>query len=98
MTPDTRLNLPLTWAQLVDVWCYLLELRAHNGLPDELQCLCKAVDAKIKAVVRRELYTAYKTAKTPEERERARQQYMDEVGIPDAYRWPEGYDPYDHTT
>lgn len=98
MTPDTKLNLPVTWGELIDLWCYLLELDAHGTMPDALKGLFMAIDGKVRAVTRRELYTRYKTAKTPEERERARQQYMDEVGIPDAYRWPEGYDPYDHTT
>ena len=33
------------------------------------------------------LYAKYKTALTPEEREAARQRYLDERGIPQSYRW-----------
>ncbi len=33
------------------------------------------------------LYAKYKTALTPEEREEARQRYLDERGIPQSYRW-----------
>ena len=38
-------------------------------------------------MVRHELYAKYKTALTPEEREVARQHYLDERGIPQSYRW-----------
>lgn len=33
------------------------------------------------------LYTTNKTAKTEEEREEARQKYLDEVGMKDSYRY-----------
>ncbi len=95
-SPGTKITIPYTWGQLVELWCYLLELDAHGRLPDALRDLFKTVDAKVHAHVRRGLYTAYKTAQTSEEREQARQAYLDEVGIPTSYRWPEGYDPYTH--
>jgi hypothetical protein len=42
---------------------------------------------KLDAMVKRELYTTYKTAGTPEEREKARQEYLEKVGIPEEFRW-----------
>lgn len=42
---------------------------------------------KLEAMVKRELYTRYKTAGTPEEREKARQEYLGKVGIPENFRW-----------
>lgn len=42
---------------------------------------------KLEAMVKRELYTKYKTAGTPEEREKARQDYLEKVGIPESFRW-----------
>jgi hypothetical protein len=42
---------------------------------------------KLDAMVKRELYTKYKTAGTPEEREKARQEYLEKVGIPEEFRW-----------
>ena len=42
---------------------------------------------KLEAMVKRELYTRYKTAGTPEEREKARQEYLEKVGIPENFRW-----------
>ena len=45
------------------------------------------LEQKLEAMVRHELYAKYKTALTPEEREEARQRYLDERGIPQSYRW-----------
>ena len=45
------------------------------------------LQAKLEAMVKRELYTKYKTAGTPEEREKARQEYLEKVGIPEDFRW-----------
>lgn len=45
-----------------------------------------ALKAKIDSMERRATYTAYKTATNPDERERARQRYLDSVGIPEEYR------------
>lgn len=42
---------------------------------------------KMDALVKRELYTKYKTAGTPEEREAARQEYLEKAGIPKDFRW-----------
>ena len=42
---------------------------------------------KLEAMVKRELYTRYKTAGTPEEREKARQEYLEKAGIPENFRW-----------
>lgn len=45
------------------------------------------LEQKLDALVRHELYAKYKTAPTPEEREAARQRYLDECGVPQSYRW-----------
>lgn len=42
---------------------------------------------KLDALVKRELYTKYKTAKSAEEREAARQEYLEKVGMPKGFRW-----------
>ena len=42
---------------------------------------------KLEAMVKRELYTRYKTAGTPEERVKARQEYLEKVGISENFRW-----------
>lgn len=48
---------------------------------------------KLNAVIRHELYTAYKSASDPAEREAARLKYLDEAGISSRWRWKQGYQP-----
>lgn len=45
------------------------------------------LEKKLSAMVLRELYGKSKTALTEEEREKARQEYLDRRGIPDSFRW-----------
>ena len=45
------------------------------------------LEKKLDALVLRELYGKSKTALTEEEREKARQEYLDRRGIPDSFRW-----------
>lgn len=42
---------------------------------------------KLDTIITRNLYVAYKTAPTEAEREKARCEYLDKVGIPQAFRW-----------
>ena len=53
-----------------------LDKRVFNGLSD-----------KVQKITDRELYTTYKTAPTAEEKEKARQKYLDSKGIPESFRW-----------
>ena len=45
------------------------------------------LEKKLSAMVLRELYGKSKTVLTEEEREKARQEYLDRRGIPDSFRW-----------
>lgn len=45
------------------------------------------LEAKLDSLVRHELYSTYKTAPTEEEREAARQKYLENVGIHSDFRW-----------
>ena len=47
----------------------------------------QGLEKKLDAMVRHELYAKYKTAPTEEEREQARQEYLDRRGVPQSYRW-----------
>lgn len=53
-----------------------LKLSIRNGLIDKLE-----------KSTRHEIYTKYKTAPTDEEKEKARQEYLERVGIPKSFRW-----------
>ena len=48
---------------------------------DVLPEIKKGLEDKLEAMVRRDLYTKYKTAPTEEEREKARQEYLEKVGM-----------------
>ena len=50
-------------------------------IDDVLPEIKKGLEEKMEAMVRRDLYTKYKTAPTEEEREKARQEYLEKVGI-----------------
>ena len=47
----------------------------------------QGLEKKLDAIVMRELYTKYKTAPTEEEREKARQEYLEKVGMHRSFRW-----------
>ena len=62
--------------------------------PERKLRIRKELQEKLDALMRRQLYTESKTAPTPAEREQARQQYLDAVGVPESFRWSEGHSPH----
>ena len=63
---------------------------AHQNDSPECALLFRILDDKMERMVRRSWYEEYKTAPTAEQREQARQHYLDHVGVPDEYRWRSG--------
>lgn len=61
----------------------------YAALEDSIK---RGLTAKLGAMAARDLYTAYKTAKSDEEREQARQEYLDARGIPASFRWKNSND------
>lgn len=47
----------------------------------------KELEGKLNSIILRDLYTKYKTAPTEQEREEARQKYLDEKGYFNDFRW-----------
>ena len=60
---------------------HLMEDSSHE---DEIRI---GLEKKLDAMVLREVYGKSKTALTEEEREKARQEYLERRGIPDSFRW-----------
>ena len=56
-------------------------------IEDVLPEIKKGLENKLEAMVRRDLYTKYKTAPTEEEKEKARKEYLDRRGVPESFRW-----------
>lgn len=54
------------------------------GCEDDIK---KGLEQKMNAMIERELYTKSKTASSEEEREKARQEYLNRRGVPDSFRW-----------
>lgn len=52
-----------------------------------LEEIRQGLEKKLDSLVQHELYGKYKTAPTQEEREKARQEYLDRRGVPDSFRW-----------
>lgn len=66
---------------------------AHKNDCPEIGTLFRILDDKMERMVRRSWYDEYKTAPTPEQRETARQHYLDHVGVPEEFRWPASKHP-----
>ena len=54
---------------------------------EEEEKIKKELAEKLDAMAKRQIYSQYKTAPTEEEREKARQKYLDKVGIALNFRW-----------
>ena len=58
-----------------------------NRTPQNQQHLMNEFQRKIDKMIEHDLYTTWKTCKNDEEREKARQEYLDRKGIPKDFRW-----------
>lgn len=69
--------------------CYLLLVEENFDDIDNkvYQETKRALQSKFNAILKHDLYTKYKTAKTEEERENARKKYLDEIGMPESFRY-----------
>lgn len=66
----------------------LVKIHCLDMADEELQTkVSQGLQAKLDAIVMRETYSKYKTADTAEEREKARQEYLDKRGIHKNFRW-----------
>ena len=57
------------------------------GIEESLPKIKTGLEQKYEAMMKRELYTKSKTAKTQAEREAARKAYLDKVGMHRDFRW-----------
>ena len=71
-----------------DILRYYLIASKGEAIPEELdKRVFNGLSDKVQKIADRELYTIYKTAPTEEEKEKARQEYLDRKGIPESFRW-----------
>ncbi len=62
----------------------LYHLNDEDDFRDDIR---QGLSQKLDAMLNRQLYSQYKTAPTEEQREQARQEYLDRRGVPQSYRW-----------
>lgn len=61
------------------------------SLPEDI---LKGLENKLEAMVKHDLYSTYSNKQlSPQEREQARKQYLDRIGLRDSFRWPENWTP-----
>ena len=75
-------NVQIPYELFVDLVLYHL-----NGEDDFDEEIRQGLEQKLDAILNRQLYSQYKTAPTEEQREQARQEYLDRRGVPQSYRW-----------
>ena len=75
-------NVQIPYELFVDLVLY--HLRGEEDYDEDIR---RGLSKKIDAVLNRQLYSQYKTAPTEEQREQARQEYLDRRGVPQSYRW-----------
>lgn len=57
------------------------------NMEETFQEIEKGLMDKMDTIVMRDLYSKYKTAPSEEDKEKARQEYLDKRGVPDSFRW-----------
>ena len=60
---------------------HLLEIGGEEDM------IKKELTIKMNSITKRQIYSKYKAANSEEQREKARQEYLEKVGIPEAFRW-----------
>ena len=81
-------NIQIPESLFYDILRYYLIASKGAEVPEELdKRVFNGLSDKVQKIADRELYTLYKTAPTEEEKERARQKYLDSKGIPESFRW-----------
>ena len=69
-----------------DLFISLLQYHLMEN-DDYLEEIQQGLEQKLDALIQHEMYTKYKTAPTKEEREKARQEYLNQRGVTDSFRW-----------
>lgn len=69
-----------------ELFLSLVKYHLLEGTKEE-EKIKKELTEKLNAMAKRQIYSQYKTAPTEEEREKARQEYLDKIGISPSFRW-----------
>jgi len=75
-------NVQIPYELFLDLVLY--HLRGEDDYDKDIR---QGLEEKLDAMLSRMIYSEYKTAPTEEQREKARQEYLDRRGVPQSYRW-----------
>lgn len=75
-------NVQIPYELFLDLVLY--HLRGEDDYDEDIR---QGLEEKLDAILSRRIYSEYKTALTEEQREKARQEYLDRRGVPPSYRW-----------
>lgn len=83
-------NILLDYDLFVDLYVYA----CRHSEPDDFQFkrLYAGVRKKIEAMMRHDLYSIYKSGADEDTRAKARQEYLDAIGLFDSFRWDQNQD------
>ena len=79
-----NMRLDLSEEEFMLYYRFAAEHREEDGA---VEALYQKLEGKIDKMIEHDLYTQYKCAPTEEEKEAARQEYLDRKGVPAEYRW-----------
>ncbi|MCR4884283.1 MAG: complexin-2 [Clostridiales bacterium] len=74
----------------VDLYLYACRHSEQDDL--QFKRLNTGVRKKLESMMRHDLYSLYKTGANEETRARAKQEYLDAIGLSDSFRWNEEQD------
>ena len=80
---EQKIRLEMTYPEFTQLMLFCMD---NKGV-SELDQLYSLLDSKLNKLIEHDLYSKYKTAPTPEQREKARQEYLDRKNIPSSFRW-----------
>ncbi|MEG3058418.1 complexin-2 [Anaerorhabdus sp.] len=73
--------------QITEELFFMLARYHLLGQEDEREEIEMLLQSKVDAMINRSLYSQYKTADSPAEQEKARQEYLDRKGYFPSFRW-----------
>lgn len=79
---DKQKQVKIPMSLFIQILYYFLfdETEKHEQIKSDLE-------SKLDSMLKHELYTKSKIADTKEEREKARKEYLDMIGMRDSFRW-----------
>ena len=78
-------NILLDYELFVDLYVYACRHSEQDDL--QFKRLCAGVRKKLEAMMRHDLYSLSKTGANEDTRAKARQEYLDAIGLSDSFRW-----------